>query len=70
MYQDSSATDRIKMCDDCRVIVQFEVIDNPLAAGPRPRTRTTDDYLREREEIEAARRKFERGAGGTEDGSA
>jgi ferredoxin len=70
MYQDSSATDRIKMCDDCRVIVQFEVIDNPLAAGPRPKTRTTDDYLREREEIEAARRKFERGAGGNEDGSA
>jgi ferredoxin len=57
MFQDSAAIDRIRMCDDCRVIVQFEVGDNPLAAGPRPKTRTTDDYLREREEIEAARAK-------------
>jgi hypothetical protein len=45
------------------------VSDNPLAAGPRPRTRTTDDYLREREEIEAARRRLEGEAGET-DGSA
>jgi ferredoxin len=58
MYQDSSAVDRIRMCDDCRVVVQFEAQDNPLAGAPRPKTRTTDDYLREREEIEAARRKF------------
>jgi hypothetical protein len=35
--------------------VQFEAPDNPLAAGPRPKTRTTDDYLRERAEIEQAR---------------
>ena len=46
------------MCDDCRVIVQFEATDNPLAGAPRPKTRTTDDYLREREEIEAARQKL------------
>jgi hypothetical protein len=57
MYQDSAAIDRIRMCDDCRVIVQFEATDNPLAGGPRPKTRTTDDYLRERAEIEAARAK-------------
>jgi ferredoxin len=57
MYKDSLAIDRIRMCDDCRVIVQFEAADNPLAAGPRPKTRTTDDYLRERAEIEAARAK-------------
>lgn len=55
MYGDSAAIDRIRMCDDCRVIVQFEVTDNPLAGGPRPAIRTTDDYLKEREEIEAAR---------------
>jgi ferredoxin len=55
MYKDSSAIDRIRMCDDCRVVMQFEATDNPLAAGPRPKTRTTDDYLREREQIEAAR---------------
>ncbi|HSA83084.1 MAG TPA: 4Fe-4S binding protein, partial [Geminicoccaceae bacterium] len=63
MFMDSTAVDRIRMCDDCRVIVQFEVTDNPLAAGPRPKTRTTDDYLRERAEIEEARRKFEEGGG-------
>jgi ferredoxin len=55
MYRDSAAIDRIRMCDDCRVVVQFEAPDNPLAAGPRPKTRTTDDYLRERAEIEEAR---------------
>ena len=57
MYKDSSAIDRIRMCNDCRVAVQFEATDNPLAAGPRPAIRTTDDYLKEREEIEAARAK-------------
>jgi ferredoxin len=57
MYRDSAAVDRIRMCDDCRVVVQFEATDNPLAGGPRPKTRTTDDYLRERAEIEAARAK-------------
>ncbi|HEX6141506.1 MAG TPA: 4Fe-4S binding protein [Geminicoccaceae bacterium] len=57
MFQDTAAVDRIRMCEDCRVIVQFETRDNPLAAGERPRPRTTDDYLREREEIEAARRR-------------
>jgi ferredoxin len=55
MYRDSSTIDRIRMCDDCRVVVQFEAADNPLAGGPRPKTRTTDDYLKERAEIEAAR---------------
>jgi ferredoxin len=58
MYRDLSAIERIKMCDDCRVVVQFEAKDDPLAASPRPAVRTTDDYLREREEIEAARRRF------------
>jgi ferredoxin len=64
MYKDSSAVDRLRMCDDCRVIVQFEAPDNPFAGAPRPRTRTTDDYLRERAEIEAARRKLEAERGG------
>jgi hypothetical protein len=69
MYKDSSAIDRIRMCDDCRVVVQFETTDNPLAAGPRPKTRTTDDYLRERAEIEEARRRFKQAADGTDEGS-
>ncbi len=46
-----SAVDRIRMCEDCRVVVQFEHTDNPFAAGTPRTTRTTDDYLREREEL-------------------
>ena len=55
--------ERIMMCEDCRVVVQFDA-DAPMAAAPRPVPRTTDDYLRERE-IEEARAKLlaERAAG-------
>lgn len=44
--------DLIKMCEDCRVVAQYELEERsrPLA-GAAPRiTRTTDDYLRERDE--------------------
>ncbi len=64
MYMESSAIDRIRMCDDCRVIVQFEATDNPFAGAPSPRPRTTEDYLRERAEIEAARAKLAAESGG------
>jgi ferredoxin len=40
----------IKMCDDCRVITVTEENFDPHAP-PRPPVRTTDDYLREREEL-------------------
>jgi hypothetical protein len=43
------------MRDDCRDIVQMEPGNNPLAGSPRPKTRTADDYLRDRAEIKAAR---------------
>jgi hypothetical protein len=49
MYKDG--TDRlevIKMCDDCRVAVITEKDFDPHGAPPRPRVRTTDDYLMER----------------------
>ena len=49
MYASKAAAERIKMCDDCRVVAQFEVGDDPLAGAPRRLTRTTDDDLRERE---------------------
>lgn len=55
MFQSEEQIARLRMCDDCRVAAQFEAKDNPFSAGPRPETKTTDDYLREREEIEAAR---------------
>src|SRR3546814_21104688 len=56
MFQDGIASDRIKMCADCRVVAQFEAGNDPLRGKPRPVTRTTEDYLRERE-IEEARAK-------------
>ena len=46
---DPKALDRLRMCEDCRVVVAFETV-NPMAAGERPRTRTTDDYLNERDD--------------------
>ena len=67
MFQDSRTIDRIKMCDDCRVVDQFNDPDAPFAGAPRPLPRTTDDDLREREaEIEEARAKLkaERAADG------
>ena len=51
MYQNSSSRlDVIKMCENCRVAVVSEQAFDPHAAPVRPRPRTTDDYLREREE--------------------
>ena len=41
--------DVIKMCEDCRVAVMAEQDFDPYGA-PRPLPRTTEDYLREREE--------------------
>jgi hypothetical protein len=37
------------MCEDCRVIAITREGFDPHAAPVRPRLRTTDDYLRERE---------------------
>jgi len=46
MYaNDPAALEALRMCEDCRVIAQAEA-PQPLAAAPRPRTRTTDDYLK------------------------
>lgn len=49
MYRDSSQIQRIMMCDDCRVIVEFEGSTGAITYGERPVMRTTDDDLRERE---------------------
>ena len=37
------------MCEDCRVIAITEQQFDPYGAPPRPKARTTEDYLRERE---------------------
>jgi ferredoxin len=44
-----SRLDVLRMCEDCRVIAVTEEALDPYAAPPRPRVRTTEDYLRERE---------------------
>jgi ferredoxin len=51
MYKGSAQRlDVIKMCDDCRVLVMSETDFDPYGT-PRPPVRTTEDYLREREEL-------------------
>jgi ferredoxin len=42
--------DIIKMCDDCRVAAVTNETFDPYGAPPRPAPRTTEDYLREREQ--------------------
>jgi ferredoxin len=50
MYQNSaSRLDGIRMCEGCRVAAVTEEELNPYGAPARPKPRTTDDYLRERE---------------------
>jgi ferredoxin len=49
MFKDApERLDLIRMCDDCRVAYVTEKEFDPYAA-PRPRARTTEDYLRERD---------------------
>ena len=62
MFADGPMARRIRMCDDCRVIDQFDAGDDPFKGGARRPTRTTDDDLRERE-IEEARAKLKRERG-------
>ena len=42
----------LKMCEDCRVTAVTEQAFDPYGGGigERPRVRTSDDYLRERDE--------------------
>ena len=44
--------DILKMCEDCRVTAVTEQDFDPYGAPARPAPRTTEDYLREREERE------------------
>ena len=55
MFQNSAQRlEVIKMCEDCRVVAITEQQFDPYGAPPRPKARTTEDYLREREERERA----------------
>ena len=51
MYKNSKKRlDVIRMCEDCRVVVMAEEQFDPFGAPKRPPVRTTEDYLREREQ--------------------
>lgn len=49
MFQ-GAAAEKLKMCEDCRVQTQFDEQGGPMKLGERPMPRTTEDYIREREE--------------------
>ncbi|NOR62590.1 MAG: (4Fe-4S)-binding protein [Rhodobacteraceae bacterium] len=49
MFTGSDNAKLIQMCDKCRVEAQFGNTTNPFQGGARPVTRTTDDYLKERD---------------------
>ncbi|WP_448188702.1 4Fe-4S binding protein [Azospirillum sp. sgz301742] len=55
MFATPEAANRIRMCQDCRVIDQVERGQDPFAMGTRPVTRTTEDDLRERAAALAAK---------------
>ncbi len=54
MFQDKGGVERLKMCDDCRVFALAEEDEHPMAAAARPMPMTTEDYLRERDELRRA----------------
>ncbi len=50
MFQGGDKIRMIQMCDDCRVNAQFHSDNNPFTSNPRPRPRTTEDYLSKRKD--------------------
>ncbi len=44
---DAKGLERLRMCEDCRVVDMFSG-SQPMAAGVRRTTRTTDEELRRR----------------------
>ena len=53
MFQNSAQRlEVLEMCADCRAVAITEQELDPYGAPPRPRLRTTEDYLRERDEQE------------------
>ncbi|MEM7544664.1 MAG: 4Fe-4S binding protein [Pseudomonadota bacterium] len=49
MFTHSDNARLIRMCDDCRVSAQYHSEAQPFFGGARPKVRTSDDYLKERE---------------------
>lgn len=51
MFTNSDNVRLIQMCDDCRIAAQYHQANSPFRMGERPRPRTTDDDLRDREKL-------------------
>jgi len=49
MFSGPGGMDKLKMCENCRVEAMSEEQPDPFAQGAWPVTRTTEDYLPERE---------------------
>lgn len=49
MFQSDEQARVIQMCDDCRILTLSEGGKDPFTSNPRPRIRTTDDYVRAEE---------------------
>lgn len=49
MFATSEQGKLIQMCDKCRIEAQYHSETSPFQAASRPRTRTTDDYLKRRD---------------------
>ena len=55
MFTNSDNARLIQMCDDCRIRAQSHSEGQPFFARNRPRPRTTDDYLKERDDGETGK---------------
>lgn len=49
LFTNSDNVRLIQMCDDCRVRAQYHADDAPFRSADRPRVRTTEDYLNDRD---------------------
>jgi ferredoxin len=50
MFAESDSGKLIRMCDTCRINVQYQSTDNPFQGGEKPRTRMTEDYFSDRKD--------------------
>ncbi len=50
MFAQSDSGKLIRMCDTCRINVQYQNTDNPFQGGEKPRTRMTEDYFSDRKD--------------------
>lgn len=49
MYREERNLKLIQMCDTCRISAQYHQENSPFRMADRPRVRTTEDYLKERD---------------------